>query len=65
MAKSLADAWRPQIGCHGLIFDGIGKMIFLADQDLGKDSDVQTTITARALEAGTVHFQEILFPRFI
>lgn len=51
MAKSLADAWRPQIGCHGLIFDGIGKMIFLADQDLGKDSDVQTTIRARALEA--------------
>ena len=51
MAKSLADAWRPQIGCHGLIFDGIGKMIFLADHDLGKDSDVQCTITARALEA--------------
>ena len=27
-------------------------MIFLADQDLGKDSDVQCTITARALEVG-------------
>ena len=51
MAKNLQDAWRPQLGCYGFTFDGIGPMIFLSDQDLGKGADVILTITCRALEA--------------
>jgi hypothetical protein len=51
LAKSLSDAWRPQLGCHGLVFDGICKMFFLADQDLKKDFDIQCAVTARALQA--------------
>ena len=51
MAKSLADSWRPQIGCHGLQFDGVGKFLFLCDQDVGKNADVQCSVMARALEA--------------
>ena len=50
MSKSLTDCWRPQISAHGVTFDGLGKFLFTSDQDLGKGSDVQCTVTARALE---------------
>jgi len=51
MAKVLADSWRPQLAAHGIIIDGVGKMLFLADMDVGKGADVQCTVTCRALEA--------------
>ena len=51
MAKALADSWRPQIGAHGIIVDGVGKFLFLADQDIGKGSDLQCTAMCCALEA--------------
>ena len=51
MAKVLADSWRPQIGAHGIIVDGVGKFLFLADQDIGKGSDLQCTAMCCALEA--------------
>lgn len=56
MAKTLSDCWRPQIGAHGLTFDGLGKFLFTSDQDIGKGSDVQCTVTARALEAWLLIF---------
>ena len=28
MAKVLADSWRPQLAAHGIIIDGVGKMLF-------------------------------------
>ena len=51
MAKVLADSWRPQLAAHGIIIDGVGKMLFLADMDVGKGADVQCTVTGRALAA--------------
>lgn len=51
MAKALSDAWRPQVQANGLIMDGVGKFLFLMDQDIGKSSDLQCTVTTRALEA--------------
>ena len=36
--------------------DGVGKFLFLADMDVGKGGDVQTTVTARALEAACFKF---------
>ena len=56
MAKTLQDSWRPQISCHGVTVDGVGKFLFLADMDVGKGGDVQTTVTARALEAACFKF---------
>jgi hypothetical protein len=49
-SKALSDTWRPQIGCCGVTLDGIGKMVFLTDQDVGKNADVQLTVTMRAIE---------------
>ena len=56
MSKSLTDCWRPQIGAHGVTFDGLGKFLFTCDQDLGRGSDVQCTVTSRALEVSWFAF---------
>jgi hypothetical protein len=50
MNKQFADMWRPQLGAGGVTMDGIGSFIFLTDLDLGKNADVQLTLTCRALE---------------
>ena len=52
-AKALAQAWRPQLAAHGLIFDGVpgGKFLFLVDQDIGKSANLQCSVTSRALQA--------------
>ncbi len=50
MSKTLVDSWRPQVGAAGIILDGLGKFLFLTDQDLGKDANIQCSVTGRALQ---------------
>ena len=50
MSKTLVDSWRPQVGAAGIILDGLGKFLFLKDQDLGKDANIQCSVTGRALQ---------------
>ena len=64
MAKVLADSWRPQIGAHGIIVDGVGKFLFLADQDIGKGSDLQCTAMCCALEAESGLFSFSAAPHY-
>ena len=59
-AKCLKDSWRPQIGAGGVIVDGVGKFLYLTDQDMGKNSDMQCTMTSRALEVTSLQSVRLL-----
>ena len=60
LAKCLKDSWRPQIGAGGVIVDGVGKFLYLTDQDMGKNSDMQCTMTSRALEVTSLQSVRLL-----
>ena len=53
MNKQFSDMWRPQLGAGGITMDGIVSFVFLADIDLGKNADIQLTMTSRALEVAS------------